>query len=127
MTVLATVKAEWARQVGLQLISGIYGGNEGQADKNHGGSKFVLCFGTTDVDTRTERSIGMGDSPFNTMTTLEGTSYMSNNANAKDLDLTIIAHSPHYPGPQLNNPSQGGRVSICIKLVGATLDSSLQE
>lgn len=127
VTVLATVKAEWARQVGLQLTSGIYGGNDTQAARSHGGCRFMLCFGTTEVETRSERSIGMGDSPFNTMSTLEGTSYLSNNANAKDVDLTIIAHAPHYPGPQLQNPSQGGRVQVRIKVVGAPLDASLNQ
>lgn len=127
VTVLATVKAEWARQIGLQLTSGIYGGNDTQAARTHGGCRFMLCFGTTEVETRTERSIGMGDSPFNTMSTLEGTSYLSHNANAKDVDLTIIAHAPPYPGPQLQNPSQGGRVQIRIKVVGAPLDASLRQ
>lgn len=127
MTVLATVKAEWARQVGLQLTSGIYGGNDTQAARTHGGCRFTLCFGTTEVETRSERSIGMGDSPFNTMAALEGTSYLSHNANAKDVDLTIIAHAPHYPGPQLQNPSQGGRVQVRIKVVGAPLDPSLRQ
>lgn len=127
VTVLATVKAEWARQIGLQLTSGIYGGNDTQAARNHGGCRFTLCFGTTEVETRTERSIGMGDSPFNTMTSLEGTSYLAQNANAKDVDLTIIAHAPHYPGPALQNPSQGGRVQVRIKIVGAPLDASLRQ
>lgn len=110
ITFLITVRADWARNVGLHLGDRRTGSVPMWTDSNssRAPSHLIVSFGGIDVETRTERSMAGIEVAFND--------------SQSDVDLTVVAYVPPYPGSPLSYPSMGGKVTIRIKLVGQMVD-----
>jgi hypothetical protein len=109
ITIIASVKPNWAREVGLSLV-------DERLERNANGvsSHFVVLFGSTEVEARTERAGSLGDSPLESFSTLEGNGMASSSSSGqRDLELAIVAHAPSYAAASWG----GNRVPLRLKLV----------
>lgn len=125
VTILVSVRANWAKDVGLWLADGRYGGSA-TGINNRATSQLVVSFGSVDAETRAEKSMGASaESPISSFTPLHPASSSLGGSDrsspSKDLDLTIVAHTPPYP-----TQATSARVPLRLRLVGPHVDPMVE-